>query len=43
MGPASDAAAYLFGELDRLNVLKTEFFSTETASSACAVPLRMRP
>ena len=30
MGPASDAAAYLFGELDRLNVLKTEFFSTDT-------------
>jgi hypothetical protein len=30
MGPASDAAAYLFGELDRLNILKTEFFSTDT-------------
>ncbi len=30
MGPASDAAAYLFGELDRLHVRKTEFFSTDT-------------
>ena len=30
MGPASDAAAYLFGELDRLDVLRSEFFSTDT-------------
>ncbi len=28
--PVFDAAAYLFGELDRLHVLKTEFFSTDT-------------
>lgn len=31
MGPASDAAAYLFGELDRLNVLRSEFFSTDNS------------
>lgn len=30
MGPASDAAAYLFAELDRLDVLRSEFFSTDT-------------
>jgi hypothetical protein len=30
MGPASDAAAYLFGELDRLDVLRSEFFATDT-------------
>jgi hypothetical protein len=26
LAPASDAAAYLFGELDRLHILQTEFF-----------------
>lgn len=26
MGPASDAAAYLFGEFDRLHILQSEFF-----------------
>ncbi len=26
MGPVSDAAAYLFSELDRLNILQSEFF-----------------
>jgi hypothetical protein len=30
LGPASDAAAYLFGELDRLDVLRSEFFATDT-------------
>lgn len=30
LGPASDAAAYLFGELDRLAVLRSEFFATDT-------------
>jgi hypothetical protein len=29
LGPASDAAAYLFAELDRLDVLRSEFFSTD--------------
>src|SRR5258707_1341861 len=27
MGPVSDAAAYLFSELDRLHVLQSEFFT----------------
>jgi hypothetical protein len=27
MGPASDAAAYLFGEFDRLHILQSEFFT----------------
>ena len=27
MGPVSDAAAYLFGEFDRLHILQTEFFT----------------
>ncbi len=31
MGPASDAAAYLFAELDRLDVLRSEFFATDSA------------
>ena len=26
MGPASDAAAYLFSEFDRLHILQSEFF-----------------
>ena len=26
MGPASDAAGYLFSELDRLQILQSEFF-----------------
>ena len=26
LGPASDAAAYLFGEFDRLHILQSEFF-----------------
>src|SRR6266568_937417 len=26
MGPASDAAAYLFAEFDRLHILQSEFF-----------------
>ncbi len=30
LGPASDAAAYLFAELDRLDVLCSEFFPTDT-------------
>lgn len=29
MGPASDAAAYLFGEFDRLHILQSEFFTHE--------------
>jgi len=29
MGPASDAAAYLFGEFDRLHILQSEFFIHE--------------
>lgn len=29
LGPASDAAAYLFSELDRLDVLRSEFFATD--------------
>ncbi len=29
MGPASDAAAYLFSELDRLHVLQSEFFADD--------------
>src|SRR5580658_6731806 len=31
IGPASDAAAYLFSEFDRLHILQSEFFS-ENAS-----------
>src|SRR6266542_3445221 len=27
MGPVSDAAAYLFGEFDRLHILQSEFFT----------------
>ena len=27
LGPASDAAAYLFAEMDRLNILQSEFFT----------------
>ncbi|HEY7337146.1 MAG TPA: hypothetical protein VH639_19795 [Bryobacteraceae bacterium] len=30
MGPASDAAAYLFSELDRLHILQSEFFTHDT-------------
>ena len=30
VGPVSDAAAYLFGEFDRLDVLRSEFFATDT-------------
>jgi len=29
MGPASDAAAYLFAEFDRLHILQSEFFIHE--------------
>jgi hypothetical protein len=29
LGPASDAAAYLFGEFDRLHILQSEFFTQE--------------
>lgn len=29
MGPASDAAAYLFSEFDRLHILQSEFFTQE--------------
>jgi len=29
MGPVSDAAAYLFGEFDRLHILQSEFFTHE--------------
>ncbi len=29
MGPVSDAAAYLFAEFDRLNILQSEFFSED--------------
>jgi len=29
LGPASDAAAYLFSEFDRLHILQTEFFSND--------------
>src|SRR5437879_2320333 len=29
MGPVSDAAAYLFSELDRLHVLQSEFFTDD--------------
>ena len=29
MGPASDAAAYLFSELDRLHILQSEFFTDD--------------
>ncbi len=30
LGPASDAAAYLFSELDRLDILNSEFFTNNT-------------
>jgi hypothetical protein len=30
LGPASDAAAYLFSEFDRLNILRSEFFADDT-------------
>src|SRR6185437_2298691 len=29
MGPVSDAAAYLFGEFDRLHILQSEFFTQD--------------
>ncbi len=29
LGPASDAAAYLFSELDRLHILQSEFFTQD--------------
>src|SRR5438067_4661006 len=29
MGPASDAAAYLFSELDRLHILESDFFADD--------------
>ncbi len=38
MGPASDAAAYLFAELDRLDVLKIEFFSNDESFLAMRRP-----
>ncbi len=31
LGPASDAAAYLFGEFDRLNILQSEFFANDSS------------
>lgn len=31
MGPVSDAAAYLFSELDRLHVLESEFFTDDSS------------
>jgi hypothetical protein len=31
LGPASDAAAYLFSEFDRLHILQSEFFSEDTS------------
>jgi hypothetical protein len=31
LGPASDAAAYLFSEFDRLNILHSEFFADNTS------------
>ena len=30
MGPVSDAAAYLFTELERLHILQSEFFAEDT-------------
>jgi len=30
MGPVSDAAAYLFGEFDRLHILQSEFFTDDS-------------
>jgi len=33
MGPASDAAAYLFSEFDRLHILQSEFFVHDQYSS----------
>ena len=32
MGPVSDAAAYLFGEFERLHILQSEFFNTTRVS-----------
>src|SRR5690348_16458258 len=29
IGPVSDAAAYLFGEFDRLHILQSEFFTCD--------------
>src|SRR5690348_3433542 len=29
LGPVSDAAAYLFGEFDRLHILQSEFFTQD--------------
>src|SRR5215472_9784642 len=31
LGPASDAAAYLFSEFDRLHILQSEFFASDTS------------
>src|SRR5262249_27544159 len=31
LGPASDAAAYLFSEFDRLNILQSEFFANDSS------------
>ena len=31
LGPVSDAAAYLFGEFDRLHILQSQFFVEDNA------------
>lgn len=38
MGPVSDAAAYLFGEFERLNILQSEFFTDDERFTRRAKP-----
>jgi hypothetical protein len=38
MGPVSDAAAYLFGEFDRLHILQAQFFIEDSAFRAMRKP-----
>jgi hypothetical protein len=38
MGPVSDAAAYLFGEFDRLHILQSQFFIQDSAFRAMKKP-----
>ena len=40
LGPVSNAAAYLFGELDRLDVLRSEFFISDSSFLA---PRKLQP
>ncbi len=40
LGPVSDAAAYLFGEFDRLHILQSQFFIDDSSFRGMTKPDR---